>query len=213
MSELNKELETKAVTILDEAKSTEITTQEQYDKSAEFLKSVKQLQKKIKEHYADPIKKAYEAHKAIKAAEQELLKPLDEAETIIKKKCGSFNRQQEEIRAEKERQLREEAKKKAEEEAAKKNAENAFMAEILDQPVAEIVPVIVPEVVIEKPKNVSGTYYVESWKFKIIDENLIPREYLMIDESKIGKVVKAMKSLTNIPGIETYSENEMRTRV
>ena len=45
------------------------------------------------------------------------------------------------------------------------------------------------------------------WKFRIVDENKIPREYLMPDEKKIGQYVRDEKLPGEvIPGIEAYSE-------
>ena len=40
MGELNKDLETEALTILDEAKAIAVTTQQQYARAAEFVKYV-----------------------------------------------------------------------------------------------------------------------------------------------------------------------------
>lgn len=45
------------------------------------------------------------------------------------------------------------------------------------------------------------------WKHRITDESKIPREYLCVDEKKIAAVVKALKSGTNIPGIEVYQDS------
>jgi len=38
---------------------------------------------------------------------------------------------------------------------------------------------------------------------------LIPREYLIPDEVKIGGVVRATKGSIQIPGIEIYSEDQV----
>lgn len=46
----------------------------------------------------------------------------------------------------------------------------------------------------------------ETWRFEITDESLLPREYFSPDEKKIGAVVRAMKTATNIPGVRVWSE-------
>jgi hypothetical protein len=56
----------------------------------------------------------------------------------------------------------------------------------------------------ELPANVS---IVERWTWKVLDESLVPREYLMLDEAKIGAVVRAMKGAARIPGIETVPDD------
>lgn len=57
-----------------------------------------------------------------------------------------------------------------------------------------------------------GTFHKkEKFSFKIIDENLIPREYLKIDEKKIQDDIK--KGVLDIAGISIFSENEIDLRV
>ena len=72
----------------------------------------------------------------------------------------------------------------------------------------QVAPVVVPKSV---PK-VSGMSIRDNWKFKITNEKLIPREYLKVDEVKIGQVVRALKSATNIPGVEVYNEGTVSGR-
>ena len=44
-----------------------------------------------------------------------------------------------------------------------------------------------------------------NWKWRVIDIRLVPAEYLIVDETKVGKVVRA--GCREIPGIEVYPEN------
>ena len=39
------------------------------------------------------------------------------------------------------------------------------------------------------------------------DVSQVPREYMKLDESAIGGVVRAMKDKTNIPGIRVYPDH------
>jgi hypothetical protein len=55
--------------------------------------------------------------------------------------------------------------------------------------------------------KVAGISMRENWKFRIVNEKLIPREYLKVDDVKIGAIVRALKGATNIPGIEAYNES------
>ena len=54
--------------------------------------------------------------------------------------------------------------------------------------------------------------FTEKWNFTITDESLIPREYLMVDEVKIRKVVKALKADTKIPGVRVFDEGGVSIR-
>ena len=58
----------------------------------------------------------------------------------------------------------------------------------------------------------AGLTVREDWKFSIVDAALIPREYLIPDEKKIGRIVRAMKDATNIPGVRVYAEKGIATR-
>lgn len=80
-------------------------------------------------------------------------------------------------------------------------------AAIMEAPV-QAAPVVIPKAV---PK-VTGMSIRDNWKFRVTNEKLIPREYLKVDEVKIGQVVRALKSSTNIPGIETYNEGTVSGR-
>ena len=76
---------------------------------------------------------------------------------------------------------------------------------------AEAATAIEP-VVESKVEDVAGISTRTNWKFKIVDELLIPREYLIPDEKYIGQIVRAGKGKKQIPGIEIYSENIIASR-
>ena len=117
-------------------------------------------------------------------------------------------------RREEEARLREEARRKAEEEALARAVEaeaagfGEAVDEILDAPPTPVVPVILPPVA---PK-VAGISMRTTWKFRVVDEAAIPREYLKIDEAKIGGVVRAMKGGTKIAGVEVFEEKVVSAR-
>lgn len=48
------------------------------------------------------------------------------------------------------------------------------------------------------------------WDFEITDESQVPREYLMVDESKIRRVVRA--GIRNIPGVRVYERQTLAVR-
>lgn len=66
------------------------------------------------------------------------------------------------------------------------------------------VPVIHVEASVEMEAN---SYVRKTWAFEIIDEAVIPREYLTPDTKLIGQIVKAQKDKTNISGIRVFSNS------
>jgi hypothetical protein len=51
-----------------------------------------------------------------------------------------------------------------------------------------------------------------TWKARVIDANLVPREWLIPDEMAINTFVRATKGLKQIPGVEIYPEQDLRIR-
>lgn len=47
------------------------------------------------------------------------------------------------------------------------------------------------------------------WKFKIIDGDLIPREFMSINESLIRERVRSLGDVVQIPGVEIWKENSI----
>lgn len=68
---------------------------------------------------------------------------------------------------------------------------------------------VVAPIIRRDPPKVTGINYREAWKFEVTDVSLVPREYLMVDETKIRKIVQAMKGDTKIAGVRVYSEKQI----
>ena len=88
----------------------------------------------------------------------------------------------------------------AEEFGDKEEAEDIIHEEI------SVAPVIVEKTV---PK-VQGISKQMAWKFRVVDATKLPQKYLMPNETKIGGVVRALKSEARIPGVETWEEPVIR---
>lgn len=198
----------KALTVPEQARAVKVVDAETYAQAGEILITIKGLRKEIGSAFDPIIKKAHEAHKEAKAQKDKAEAPLIEAENIIKPALAAYDRQQERIRREEEERQREIARKAEEDrrireaEQAEKEGRNQEAQAIIEE------PVYVPPVVIEKttPK-VQGISMQKIWKFRIVNPALIPREYMVPDQVKIGGVVRATKGSVQIPGVEIYSED------
>lgn len=208
-----KEVTTMALSVPEQARQISIKTMADYTRAGEIMMTIKAIRKKITETFR-PIKQKMDAAKQeVLDQERAADAPLKEAESLLSPQIIAWNREQERLRQEEETRLREEARKQEEE----RQLQDAILAEqhgqkeeaeaIMETPV-HVAPVIVPKAV---PK-VAGLSIRENWKFKITNERLIPREYLKVDEVKIGQVVRALKSATNIPGVEVYNEGTVSGR-
>ena len=207
------EVTTLALSVPDQAKQISIKTMDDYVRAGEIMLTIKAIRKKITDTFK-PIKQKMDAAKQeVLDQERAADAPLKEAEALLSPQIIAWNREQERLRQAEEARLREEARKQEEE----RRLQEAILAEqhgqkeeaeaIMETPV-QVAPVVVPKSV---PK-VSGMSIRDNWKFKITNEKLIPREYLKVDEVKIGQVVRALKSATTIPGVEVYNEGTVSGR-
>ena len=197
-------------------KSNEITviTSDDYISASEFLKTLKLLQTKITAFIRPLVESAYKNWKLIKKKENTLLNPVINAENTIKLAMRKFQQEQERKRREEEIRLAELARKEAErlqkraEKASKKG--QAEKAEALQQQALET-EMMKPIVQSEVPK-VAGIGSRESWKFRIVDIDLIPREFMTPNLQRIGEVARTTKGTLKIPGIKFYKEDIITSR-
>ena len=208
-----KEITERALTVPEKAKAIIIKSNDDFLKAGEILTVIKSLRKEIDTTFDPIITKAHEAHKEAIAQKKKVDAPLIEAEGIIKPRMAAWNTEQERIRREEEDRLREIARKQ-EEERRLKEAVAAEQAGNKEEAEAIIeAPIEAPPVVVQKttPK-VAGVSFRKKWTFRVTDPLKVPREYLTVDEVKIGGVVRAMEGKINIPGVEVYSEDVVSGR-
>lgn len=181
---------------------------------AVFLGEIKRRIKAVKDGIAPIKSKTYSAYKEVLALETRLTEPYERAEReIVKPAMGRFQMDLDRKRREEEDRLRQEARNREEEarlaEASRleKEGEREMADAVLDA------PVIVPAIVLPDTTKQEGISYRETWRFRVINPDLVPREFLTLDEKKIGGVVRALKSEAKIPGIEVFSEKTVAARI
>ena len=203
-----QEFEKEAPTVLERIKAIVVKTAEDYTSASEFKKMLKDRQKAVNEAFDPIIKDAHSAWKKAIAQRDTYLQPYVQAENEVNVHIKAYLAEEERKQREAEARVQEMQRKEAEklQKRAEKAAEKGQTekAEQLQEQ-AEQVQMVTPVVQSNVPK-VAGMVKRKVWKFKITDKGLIPREYMMPDEIKIGAVVRAMKSGTDIPGIQAYED-------
>lgn len=156
--------------------------------------------------------------------------PLERATTTLKRKIIHYNKEierlrQEEIARQRKAEAEERAKQEAEARRIREEAEAAAAAEALatGKPYEE--PKVEPPQFVSPPRPAPApTYQVQKtvradlgtatvkkkWTYEIEDENLIPREYLMVNEKKIAAIVRA--GVRQIAGVRIYLEDDLQIR-
>lgn len=211
MTEDIKKIENQITTTQEKALQIAVIDNDTYSQAGELLKLHKGLEKQIKAYFEPMKKKASDAHKEICAKENEELAKLVPTIQYLNKQMTSWNIEQERVRQAEEIRLRREAEK-AEEERRLQAAIEAEAAGAKEEATAILdEPIYVPPPIVEKvvPK-VSGQTMTTTWKWRLKNIDLVPRQYLTTDDIAINAVVRGMKNKTNIPGIEVYPDSNMR---
>lgn len=186
-----------------------VTTAVQYSDGGEQLKKVKGAQNRL-ETLRQSITRPLNA--ALKSANDLFREPaqrLFEAEKAIKGELSRYAEEQDRIR--RDEQARADAKARQEQERIEAQARRAAeagkpeKAAALEQRAAAVQAPIIQR---EAPKIV-GVSLREVPKFEITDPMKVPREYLTVDEKKIGGVVRALKMDANIPGVRVWMEKQV----
>jgi hypothetical protein len=165
-----------------------------------------------------PLKQAaHKLHKTLCDREREILAPLERLDAAKRKAIADYKAEQDRLRQAEEQRLAEERHRLEQDLAAAEAArlEAAGEPEVARAVLAEAIAA--PPAVVALPditRQVSGLKFRTTWKWRYVGNNparamqLIPREYLAVDEQKIGAVVRGLKGMTKIPGIEVYSVEE-----
>ena len=211
LSEIQR-IERQSSEVLDQSMLLRIFDTESFSRATHFLKGLKAVQAEINEAFDPIIQAQHQAHQKSLETKRKYSLPLLKAEGIVKEKIKDYHLEQEQIRQEEEARLYREAKKAEEERVlqmavqAEKDGDTEEAEAILKN------PVVAPVISLSSKTKGQGVSYREVWKFRIKDADLIPNTYKIVDEPKIGAVVRALKDKTNIPGIEVYCDKSVAVR-
>lgn len=159
------------------------------------LAIIKTKSKEIKDMKESITKPLEAAKKATIAHFKEPLDKLAEAESQIKSFIIKYNN----ALIEKNRKIEEERKAKALAEAEEQGKTETFVIPVYNLPTA-----------IDK---LESTTVRDLWSFQIDDINLIPREYMVVDQVKLNAIARTMKENTNIPGGKAVKTQSLNVRV
>jgi hypothetical protein len=60
-----------------------------------------------------------------------------------------------------------------------------------------------------RPLVAPGVGRRDVWHYEVLDAAQVPREYLTVDHTKLGRVVRALKGAARIPGVRIWVEHTM----
>jgi hypothetical protein len=190
-----------------------IRDQEGYTEAAGWLKSIKGFLKAIEDARTRITKPINESLREVNAQAKDAAAPFLESEIKIKRAMIAWSDEQDRLQREEQRRLNEASEKErlrlqeiADRAAAKGQTTKAEQFE------ERALAVTAPIAQTAAPK-VGGISIPKVWTFEITDEDLIPREYLLIDETRIRKIVTALKGDTKIPGVRVFEQKRIAAGV
>jgi hypothetical protein len=203
-----EQTQAQATDLATQAGNVRVIDSQTYVAAGEWWTRIKLLREKVDETFSPLIKSAWTTHKLILGKKNEIDAPLEASQRRIKGLMEEYDRDQQAKARKEEQRIAEEARKAQEERVleaavqAEKSGDKALAQTIIETPV-HTPAVVIPR---DVPKLEGGPVFREVWQFEIERADLIPRAYLIPDEIKIGKVVRAMKDQANIPGIKVFSK-------
>jgi len=191
-----------------------VETENDYQLAVEFGRALKQKTAEVKAFFKPMKDSAHQAHKAICDRETAMLKPLTNAEKIIKASCGSFLQE----RDRKRREADEAARKAAEAERERKLAEAAEAEAAGNAEAAEAA--LTEACIMEDACNysttsaeklkVTGAVASKDWEIESINQSSVPIEIAgviirPVDEAAVRRLIRASRGTITIPGVK-YKE-------
>jgi len=204
----------KIETAIKESSEITVFTQSSVDDAAHFIKNFSTLEKKIETLRKETVEPYNQEVKSINQYFKSLIARFEPEKNRLETETKNWLRRQREIAEQKAREERRIAEEKAIQEAIVK--EQKMREAGIEKPIVEVA--IIPETVVRETKlsdsNSSGIGTMRIAKWEIIDFNLIPREFLIVDEKKVNALRKSMgvDAESTIQGIRFFYEETLVRR-
>ncbi len=186
-------IKTEVDALLYNFQDVEIASPEQYSEASDILRTVQLRAKQIEEKRLSYTRPLDASKNQIMHDFKLVLEPLEKFIDELKAKMIGFAKA-------------EQAKRDKEQ----KEIEAVALKEAKETGQSEIVVPIVNEPVKTTRSSLASTTIKKTWKGKVVDESLIPREYLSVDQVKINAAVRA--GVRKIPGVEIAQEENLSQR-
>lgn len=199
LTDNNLTISTRAQEAAKWAQSFEITDDKSALAAGQFLKLVKTLQNEVKKDREDERLKAKATLDAIVEGRNKHLKPLQEAEAIIKRKQIEYEEEKDRQRREEQARIDERRRRELEEAEEAAMLQAAELEEVgavelaqavRDTPIEAPAPIVIPD---SKPK-IEGNYTIVRWKCREVNHELVSRDLLTFNQVAANQAVQTIKN-------------------
>lgn len=215
---MERELEQSGALMVQTAAALTIATHDDYDRGTAILKDIKARVKAVKDYWKEPKAAAQAAHKALCAREAQMLKPLEDAESTVKRAMLAYDTEVKRRRREAEeaaRKAREAEVARLEAIAAQADAQGDIDAAEVMRDMAEDVPI--GDIAAPAAPAVKGACVRTVWKARVTDPKVVPAyhdgvELRSINMAALNSLARYSKGQATIPGVEFYEESTLAVR-
>jgi hypothetical protein len=184
-----------------------VTDARSYALAGEHLQGLAALEKEIEAYFRDDKGRAYALWQSQCKKEKAALTLVQAAGQRLRGERQAWKAEQDRLLREAEQQA---ARQAQQQEQARLLAEAALLEEqhqpelaaaIVEEAISAPAPVVVLPSVVPKdmPKR---TLY----KWRVVNAAMVPRDYLVLDETRLTRYAAAMKGAARVPGIQFYTE-------
>jgi hypothetical protein len=216
-----RELETRALTLAEEARALKITDQPSYDLAAERLLAIVELRREIIDHHAPMKRAAHAAWQEVLVAEKKHLDQVAVAEAVYKDKISAYTAEQRRIEAEARAKAEAEARRLAEEQREREleqaEAEGADVEEItamINAPLVVAPPRVEPA--FQAARRITTAV---NWKGQVTSLEALVKAIaagkaniglVMANETAINQLARATRGTLEVPGVRFFHEPVVR---
>ena len=206
-------IEQRSATIFEHADRLVVECAEDEERAGLFLRQIKTLRGQIAELFDGPIKRAYEAHRAILDARKTIDGAPEMAEGVVKDKIADYSdyerkrvaKEQAEQRAESYRRERLRLDEVRYREIEAKQLRAQGKGEEAKQVIAT--PIVEPSIPAAAPRpKVAGVSERVEWKHRVTEASLVPPQFRIIDHKGLAAYARSHKEHAKVAGVLFYPE-------
>jgi hypothetical protein len=200
-------IDTEVTVTVARTRSLVVSNAATYASAGEHLKGYKALADRIKAYFEEDVERAHKLWKSLTTKRKAALDDVEAESERLRGQRQIWKAEQDRLQREAEQQeslnaqKREQDRLAAEAALLEQQGQPELAAAVIEQAITAPAPVVVlPSFV---PKDLPKRLV---YKWRVINEALIPREFLTRDDKKLTAYSNAMKGAARVPGIEFYTE-------
>jgi len=212
--------------VVERANGLVISNEKSAEEASNAIRAIKAMVAEAKKVFADPKKKAYEAHQSIVKAEKGIIDPLNRAEKTIKQKVATWMIDRERAAKAEQMRLEAEARRQAQEQAEAEakaiESVDSATARAIRSTVGGIGGSSVPTVHVEQPAKPAGVstrtlhrarnYDLIATIMWVAEDPDARAPWLTFNQSHANDVATTTKGGMVVPGVEFYTDTSVAVR-